>query len=50
MSIRGTNDKIYITPTTTIKHFLTEDDIITIDKDGNKIEGKKNLLLKEECI
>lgn len=41
MSIRGTNDKIYITPTTTIKHFLTEDDIITIDKDGNKIEGKK---------
>lgn len=40
MSIKD-EDRIYITPTSTIKHFLTEDDIITIDKDGNKIEGKK---------
>ena len=40
MSIRN-KDKIYITPTSTIKHFLTENDIITIDKNGNKIEGEK---------
>ena len=41
MSIKD-GDKIYITPTSTIKHFLTEKDIITIDKDGNKIEGEKD--------
>lgn len=40
MSIKN-GDEIYITPTTTIKHFLTEKDIITIDKNGNKIEGEK---------
>ena len=40
MSIRN-KDKIYITPTSTIKHFLTENDIITVDKNGNKIEGEK---------
>ncbi|PNR95790.1 class II aldolase/adducin family protein [Petrotoga sp. 9PWA.NaAc.5.4] len=41
MSIKD-GEKIYITPTSTIKHFLTEKDIITIDKDGNKIEGEKD--------
>ncbi len=40
MSIKY-GDKIYITPTSTIKHFLTEKDIITIDKNGNKIDGLK---------
>lgn len=40
MSIKY-GEKIYITPTSTIKHFLTEKDIITIDKNGNKIDGLK---------
>lgn len=35
MSIKN-GEQIYITPTTTIKHFLTEKDIITINKNGRK--------------
>ena len=39
MSIR-INDKIYLTPTSFIKHFFTVDDIVVVDMQGNQLAGK----------
>ncbi|MFW6149659.1 MAG: class II aldolase/adducin family protein [Atribacterota bacterium] len=39
MSVR-INDKIYLTPTSFIKHFFTVDDIVVVDIQGNQLAGK----------
>ena len=39
MSIR-INNKVYLTPTTFLKHFFTAEDIIVTDMEGNQLSGK----------
>jgi L-fuculose-phosphate aldolase len=41
VSARLSDGNIIITPTKIIKDFITEDDLVIIDKDGNHIEGSK---------
>ena len=42
MSVR-IGDKVYITPTGFVKHFMTIDDLVVLDLSGNKIGGKLNV-------
>lgn len=39
MSIK-IDGKIYLTPTTFVKHFFTIDDIVVVDMEGNQLSGK----------
>jgi len=40
MSVR-IGDHIVITPTTMVKHFLTEEDLVEVDLAGNKVRGRR---------
>ena len=41
MSVRASDNTIYITPTFTVKHFLKTEDIVRLTLDDKKLEGKK---------
>ena len=41
VSLKSGNS-VYITPTSMIKHFLTEEDIVQLTPDGTKVAGKHN--------
>ena len=41
MSVRASDNTIYITPTFTVKHFLKTEDIVRLTLDDKKLEGEK---------
>lgn len=43
ISIRLPDNHIIITPTRMIKDFITIEDLVVIDIDGNQVEGSKKL-------
>ncbi len=40
MSVRN-GDHFVITPTTMVKHFLTEEDLVEVDLNGRKVSGRR---------